>query len=142
MQGALAALRTEDGDGEQQVRSTLAETVRRLSELETERDAVRQQLDDARKMNRRRRDEHDERLRLEDHAANLRRAANEWLTARVSGAYASALRTAPEGTSRTVRRALALIRVGTIPSPVVLETDAFDSSTAARNWLDTPVIQL
>ncbi|WP_330631466.1 DUF7856 family protein [Halocatena halophila] len=142
LQGALSAMRTGDSEDEQRVRSTLSETVRRLSELETEREAVRQQLEQARTTNRRRRDEHDERLRLEDNAANLRRAANEWLTSRMSGAYARALHTAPDVASRTVRVALAIVRVGECASPVVIEADAFDSSMAARNWLDTPVIQL
>lgn len=148
LRGRVRALReVEDAAG---VGASLADAeddleaaTRRLSEVETERIAAEQALARARERAREARETRRERLRLEDRAGNLRRAAREHLADWVADDFEAALESVPEGVpSATVRDALAVARVAALDAPVALAGDAdpFGSAEAAARWLDAPVV--
>lgn len=152
--GRLSALREADADPEAiaAVESDLDEANRRLAEAETERVAAEQTLARVRAAARATRDERERRLELEDRAGNLRRAARRHLVEahyeRFAAATAAVPGDADPGTAPDEYRgpsttaALALVRMGRVRAPVVLDVDCFPSASAARARLDAPVIRV
>jgi hypothetical protein len=126
------------------VESELTEATRRLSEVETERIAAEQALARARERAAANRERRRERLRLQDRADNLRRAAREHLAGTVREPFEDAREEAPaEVTEASVGEALAVARVAELDAPVVLgrDVEAFGSVDVAARWLDAPVIR-
>jgi hypothetical protein len=134
-----------DGDAEADRRT---DAIRRLSEVETTAAATREQLDRVRAGRRDRRDRRERRFRLEDRLENQKRAARAHLLEEVRDSYATAVKRAPESQcsdpfeADPVTAALAVARVASLDAPVVLACDRFDSPATAREWLDTPVVQV
>lgn len=148
LRGRVRALR-EAGRSPAEAREALSEAVRSLSEVETDRLAAEQTLERARSRARDARAARDRRLRLEDRAANLRRAARAHLVAAVREEYASAVEAAPGGSAAAdpfeadpVTASLAVARVADLEAPVVLDCGRFPDAAAAADWLDAPVIRL
>ncbi|WP_115863248.1 DUF7856 family protein [Halorussus litoreus] len=158
LQGRVQALREVEDDSEdveadygetkvdlESAEADLAEATRRLSEVETERIAAKQALARARERAREHRETRRERLRLEDRAGNLRRAARDHLAERVSEDFEAARDAVPEGDfSEDVRTALAVARVAELDAPVVVArgADPFEMPAAAVRWLDAPVLRV
>ncbi|KTG08088.1 hypothetical protein AUR64_00480 [Haloprofundus marisrubri] len=154
LRGRLQARRETDEstEGVGDVRQELSETVARLTEVETERIAAEQALERAEREAADARDARERRLRLEDRAANLARAARRRLAEGVYDEFASALRSVPgeadagagpqafRGDPVTAR--LAAVRVADLDAPVVLSVDRFDDADAAADALDTPVVRV
>jgi chromosome segregation ATPase len=134
-----------DGNAETDRRT---DAIRRLSEVETTAAATREQLDRVRAGRRDRRDRRERRFRLEDRLENQKRAARAHLLEEVRDSYATAVKRAPESQcsdpfeADPVTAALAVARVASLDAPVVLACDRFDSPATAREWLDTPVVQV
>lgn len=151
LQGRVQALREVDADFEdpkadpEDAEAELAEATRRLSEVETERIAAEQVLARARERAREHRETRRERLRLEDRAGNLRRAAREYLADCVAEDFEAARDSVPEGDfSEDLGAALAVARVADLDAPVVLARDAdpFGTPAEAARWLDAPVLRV
>jgi hypothetical protein len=148
LQGRVQALREAHADASDDlddVEAELAEATRRLSEVETERIAAEQALARARERATATRERRRERLRLEDRADNLRRAARKHLAGVVREPFEDARDEVPVGVAgESVGEALAVARVAELDAPVVLGRDvgAFGSVDAAARWLDAPVIRL
>lgn len=146
LQGQVQALRTIESEDLSETIGALERAIRELSELETERAAAEQALE--RKRNRRRQlhDIRDERLALEDRAANLARDAREHLAARIEAEFEDTVTTVPgattSGAADPVTAGLAITRLGVIEAPIVLDCDRFTSARAAADWLDAPVVRL
>ena len=142
LRGRVRALRESDADVED-AEADLAEATRRLSEVETERIAAEQALARARERARETRETRRQRLRLEDRAGNLRRAAREALAERVRDEFEAARDAIPDTElPAETRDALAVARVAAPNAPIVLagEADPFGGPEAAVRWLDAPVI--
>lgn len=139
--GRVQALR-EIGEDATDAETELRDTIAALSEQETERLAAEQALTQAEKQAREARNQRERRLRLEDSAANLQRAARRSLAAEVTPAFEEAVADVPEGTPEAVATALAVARIAEIRAPVVLAEPWFETSTVAADWLSTPVIRL
>lgn len=150
LQGQVQAFRKTDNDPPRKALGTLERAIRELSELETERAAAEQALEREREQRRQRHDVRDERLMLEDRAANLARDARRHLVRGIEAEFENTIETVPEATAPEfndadpdpVTEALAVARLGTLEAPLVLECDRFTSVQAAADWLDAPVIQL
>lgn len=146
LQGQVQALREIESEDLPETLDTLQSAIRELSELETERTAAEQALE--RKRNRRRQlhDVRDERLALEDRAANLARDAREHLVAQIEEEFETTVKAVPGATTAEsadpVTTGLAIARLGMIKTPIVLECDRFTSARAAADWLDAPVVCL
>lgn len=146
LQGQVQALRKIESEDLPEAIGALERAIRELSELETERAAAEQALE--RKRNRRRQlhDIRDERLALEDRAANLARDAREHLAARIEAEFEDTITTVPgttaPGAADHVTAGLAIARLGVIKAPIVLECDRFTNTRAAADWLDAPVVCL
>lgn len=128
----------------------LSEAIAELTEAETERAAARQAFERARREARRARDVRRRRLRLQDRAANLRRAAREHLAAGLRAEFVDAVAAAP-GEGRVpgapvtfegdpVTAALAVARLADYRAPVVVTADRFETPAAAARLLDGPVM--
>ncbi|QCJ47039.1 hypothetical protein [Haloprofundus sp. MHR1] len=151
LRGRLQA-RREAGESVDGVRQTLSEAAGRLTEVETERIAAEQALERAEREAAAARDARERRLRLEDRAANLARAARRHLAGGVYDEFASALRSLPgeaePGAAPTEFRGdpvvarLAAVRVADLDAPVVLCADRFDDADAAAAALDTRVVRV
>ncbi|WP_224270374.1 hypothetical protein [Haloprofundus salinisoli] len=151
LRGRLQA-RREAGASVDSVRQTLSETAGRLAEVETERIAAEQALERAEREAAAARDARERRLRLEDRAANLARAARRRLAESVYNEFASALRSLPgeaepgstpgEFRGDPVSARLAAVRVADLDAPVVLCVDRFDDADAAADALDAPVVRI
>jgi hypothetical protein len=149
LQGRVQALRETDLDADD-VEAELAEAVRELSEVETERVAAGQTLERAREQARTARDRQAERLALEDRAANLARAARRRLVTDLHGEFAAAVETVPgpgtagdqpgEFAGQPATAALAVARLADLDAPVVLDAGRFESADAAARCLGAPVI--
>ncbi|PSP79128.1 hypothetical protein BRC81_06580 [Halobacteriales archaeon QS_1_68_20] len=124
----------------------------RLSDAETDKLAVEGALHRARERAREARDVREQRLRLQDRAGNLERAAREHLAGRLRGAFAAAVEAVP-GEGRVpdepesfegdeVTAALAITRMADLRAPVVLECERFGSVGATADVLDASVIQM
>lgn len=146
LQGQVKALREQSGQQENETHRTLKRAMRELSELATERAAAEQALERARDRQRQLHDRHDERLALEDRAANLARAARKHLCDRLWDEFERAVESVPGAVDLPdddpVTTALAVVRIGELRAPVVLECDRFDTVRAASHWLNAPVISL
>lgn len=146
LQGQAKALQERTGQQKRETDRELQRAMQKLSELETERAAAEQALERARKRQRQLHDRHDERLALEDRAANLARAARRHLCNQLRDEFERAIESVPGTTDRPdddpVTAALAIARVGELSAPVVIECDRFDTAPAATDWLNAPVISL
>lgn len=127
----------------------LREAARALSEAETAAVAAREDLDRARRAAREARDTLEERFRLEERVANLRRRARSALVERVRPAFAAAVQDAPGGetgddpfAADPVTAGLAVARVAAFDAPVVLACDRFSSVEAASAWLGAPALRV
>jgi hypothetical protein len=152
IRGRLQARRSVDADTGD-VEAALAETMRTLSEAETERLGAEQAHADAERAARRSRQNRRRRLRLQDRVSNRRRDARQALAASVDDAFERALDRFP-GTARlrtdalgvegdVVTAALAAGRVATLDAPVVVPGDRFGSEADAEDVaarLDCPVV--
>ncbi|WP_276273459.1 hypothetical protein [Haloarcula litorea] len=140
---ARTALDAETDGIEQTVRSA----TRELTEAETERTAAVEQRVRRREAAREYRDRLDERRRLADRLANERRAARAHLVDSFTDRFRDALAAVPASVppepfeAPPVAAALAVLRLGHTPAPVVLEVDRFDSPAAAADALDAPVLR-
>lgn len=144
----------EDGTTVADAEAALAAAVGELSEVETERVAAEQALARVERRARSVRSARERRLRLEDRAANLRRAARAHLASLVADDCATALRSVPDadsGDGLTVDDAspadvhLAALRLAALDAPVVLAgaaADRFASAREACEVLATPVIRV
>lgn len=131
--------------------SALSETMRRLSEAETDRLAAEQALGAAERAARTARAGRRRRLRLQDRVANRRRDARRALVAGVADAFDDAVDRVP-GTARLetnplgvagdpVSAGLAAVRVATLDAPVVVSGGRFPSAAAAAAVLGAPVVR-
>jgi hypothetical protein len=150
LHGQVQALR-ENRETAVEAIDALEDAVRELSECETEHAAAEQALKRARERQRRLHDVRDERLRLEDRAANLAREARRYLVRELKAEFETTVEMVPgTTTARTgmgfdtdpVTAALAIARLGVIEAPIVLECNRFSSAGAAADWLDVPIIHL
>lgn len=146
MRGRVRALRDERLDASE-AEAELADAAAALAETETERAAAEQALERARQRARAARDTRDRRLRLEDRAANLERAAREWLAEEVRPAVDRGVREAPDSSAESladaepVTGALAVARVAELTAPIVLACSRFESASDAADWLGASVIR-
>jgi len=153
LRGRVETLRDLGREAEaDEVAADLATAATRLSEVETERDAAAQLLAELEEREREARDVRERRLRLEDRAANLERAARRSLAASVYDRFQDAVRRLPGDAAPgdepgafsgdPVTAALAVAAVADVTAPVVLATRRFaDASTAAAR-LDAPIIRV
>lgn len=143
----------EHGLDPETIRDELATVMQRLSEAETTRAAADQDLERTREAARDRRDNRQERFRLEDKVANLERQARSHLVETLRDPYREALETLAnrrQGVTRPsdpfdaspVPAALAIVRLTPTAAPVALESALFHSAEDAANWLETPVLRL
>lgn len=146
LQGRVQTLR-EDSESALEASDMLKDAIRELSERETEHAAVEQALKRKREQRRRLCDTRDERLVLEDRAANLERDARRYLVRVLEAEFETTVEAVPgrSGTAfdaDTVTTALAIVRLGESDAPIVLECDRFTNARTAADWLDAPVIRL
>lgn len=159
LRGRLQA-RRETGAPTADTEASLADAVRELSAVETERVAAEQSLDRAERRARRGRDRGEERLRLEDALATARREARAELSRRVYDRFAAAVEQLPspqsadsvprpgrapgdyDGDPASAR--LAAVAVASLSAPVVLAptVDRFESAERAADALGAPVVRL
>jgi hypothetical protein len=149
LRGRLQAVREGGGD-EAAVQASLADAVRELSEVETERIAAEQTLEAAEERARESRDRRERRFELEDRVANLERRARSRLVDRLRAEFAAALAAVPgeeatppdplDATGTTA--ALAVARVGDPTAPLVVDCERFDDAASAAAWLDAPVVYI
>jgi hypothetical protein len=154
IRGRVEALRETDGDADS-AEAKLAETMARLSEAATERVAARQRLDMLVDRTRSARDRREAQMRLEDRAANLRRAVRRSLAAAVYNDFADAVAALPEPFAAAagdapggyegppVAAALAVTRAATFRTPVVADAallDSFGGLAPFARYLDAPVV--
>ncbi|RRJ30470.1 DUF7856 family protein [Halocatena pleomorpha] len=142
LQGKVKALREHPERQTSEPYRALERAMQKLSELETEHAAAEQTLERARERQRQRHDRHDERLALEDRAANLARAARKHLCDRLHGEFTRTIESLPGPDDDPVTVALTITRLGEIRAPVVLECDRFDNAQTAADWLNAPVVSL
>jgi hypothetical protein len=150
LHGQVQALR-ENRETAVEAIDALEDAIRELSECETEHAAAEQALKQERERQRRQHDVRDERLRLEDRAANLAREARRYLVRELEAEFETTVEMVPGATTaRTgmgfdadpVTAALAIARLGVIEAPIVLECNRFSSARAAADWLDALIIRL
>lgn len=142
LQGQVTALRERPEQQKREPHQALERAIQELSELETQRAAAKQTLEQARKRQRKLHDRHDERLALEDRAANLSRAARRHLCDRIQDEFERTVESVPETDDDPVTTALAIARLGEISAPIVLEQNRFDTVQTAADWLNAPVIAI
>lgn len=145
--GRLEQARESGGDTESAT-AALEEAIRRLSEVETEAIAAREQLDAAQVEQRTRRDVQERRFRLEDRLANLEREARAHLADTVRDDFHDAIGAIPgdaggdSGSADPVTSALAVARLADCPAPIVLACDRFETAEHATDVIDTPVLKV
>lgn len=143
--GRLAACR-ERGLDTAELERRLEAQIRELAEAETTATATTQSHEQARERARRGRDQRERRFRLEDRLANRRRDARRWLVEKLENEFRAAIGALVDRSieepfdCRPVVAGLAVARVAAYSAPLVLETDCFESATAAREYLGGPVI--
>lgn len=150
IRGRLQARRSVDADTAA-IETELAETMRRLTESETERVAAEQAHTAAERRAREERTARGQRLRLQDRVTNRRRDARRALVASVSDAFDVAVAAVPGDATLTtdplavegdaVAAGFAAVRVAAIDAPVLDSTDRFESAADAADRLDVPVIR-
>lgn len=143
LQGEVRA-RREAGLDASDATDELAAAARELSAATTEREAARQALARARETARVAYDRRERRLRLQDRAANLQRAARATLADRVRPEIVGVLDRlgrSPLDEADDPAVALAAATVATFDAPVVLELDRDDPGVATRAF-DVPVVRL
>ncbi|WP_380679317.1 hypothetical protein [Salinigranum sp. GCM10025319] len=154
LRGRLDALREVGADAStvEAVEAELADTVGKLTEVETERIAAEQQLGQIERATRTDRDRRQRRLRLADRVGNLQRRVRRDLVERVYGDFAVAVEALPgdadPGSSPSAyagdptTAALAVASIARTDAPVVLTADRFGSPAEAATRLDAPVLRL
>lgn len=165
IRGRLQARRAVGADTAD-AEAALAETMRKLSEAETDRLDAEQAHASAERTARTARSERRRRLELQDRVANRRRDARRALVDRVAEAFEAAVerlagdagetRARPEADSLgparldrnplgvagdPVTAGLAAARVATLDAPVVLAGAVFPSAVIAAETLDAPVVR-
>lgn len=150
VRGRLQARRAVDADTGA-IEAELSESMRRLTEAETDRIAAEQAHAAAERRARRARTTRRRRLRLQDRVANRRRDARRALIANVANEFAAAVEAVPGDATLTtspldvdgdpVTAGLAAVRVADLVAPVVDATDRFDSAAAAVDSLGVPVVR-
>lgn len=124
------------------------DSIRALSEAETEHIAAQEALKKSRDRARAARDSRDRRLRLEDKLGNVERTARTELVAAVEPAVEKAILEISADEVETVddatpiSTALAIARVGRIETPIVLACRRFPNRDAAERWLGVPVYRI
>ncbi len=151
LRGRLEALR-EVGADTAAVETELAEAVRSLTEVETERIAAEQRLRRAERAARATRDGRQRRLRLGDRVDNLRRRIRRDLVACVYDDFAATVETLPGDADPGTRpaeyagdrttAALAVARLARFDAPVVLAAERFGSPAEATARLGVPVVRV
>ena len=145
--GRLAACR-ERGLDTAELERRLEAQIRELAEAETTATATTQSHEQARERARHGRDQRERRFRLEDRLANRRRDARRWLVEELESEFRAAIgeladRPVEEPFDcRPVVAGLAVARVAEYSAPLVLETDRFESTAAAHEYLDGPVVRI
>lgn len=138
------------------VAQELDDVMTRLAEAETELTAARQQLERARTAARARREQHERQFRLEERVANLERDARASLLEQIHSEYLDHLVVVPGPDAELsaakrreqpfqvdpVTAALAIVRLASFSTPVVLACDRFDSPATASDMLDAAVVTL
>lgn len=154
LRGRLDALREVDADSAavETVEAELSAAVGELTEVETERIAAEQRLQQVERVARSSRDRRQRRLRLADRVDNLRRRVRGELVAAVYPAFAATVEALPgdaaagdrpaDFTGERTTAALAVARLAPLDAPVVLSTERFGSPAEAATRLDVPVVQL
>lgn len=141
LRGRVRALEAE-GEDPEAARADLRAAAAKLSAAETTRIAAAE----SRRQSRAQRDRRDRRMRLDDRIANLERDARSALVDQVRERYERAVfaldPTADPFDAAPPVAALAVLRVGSIDAPVVLETDRFATPAAAAAWIEGPVIRV
>jgi hypothetical protein len=151
LRGRLEALR-EVGAETAAVETELAEAVRSLTEVETERIAAEQRLRRVERAARAARDGRQRRLRLGDRVDNLRRRIRRDLVACVYDDFAATVEALPGDANPGTRpaeyagdrttAALAVVRLARFDAPVVLAAERFGSPAEATARLDVPVVRV
>jgi hypothetical protein len=147
LQGQVQTLREDGDEAALEASNALEDAIRELSERETEHVAAEQSLKRKRERQRQLHDTRDERLALEDRAANLARDARRYLVGELEAEFETTVEAVPGQTGTgfdtdTVTAALAIARLGESDAPIVLECDRFTSAQAAADWLNIPIILL
>lgn len=143
LRGRVQALRDTEDDHEA-AEAELSEATRKLSKVETERIAAEQALARARDRATENRERRRERLRLEDRAANLRRASREHLAGVVRESFEEARADVPAGVGPSVSTAFAVARVAKLEAPVVVASgaDSFEGVEELSRWLKSSIVVL
>ncbi|SFR33790.1 hypothetical protein SAMN04488124_0358 [Halogeometricum limi] len=154
IRGRLEATRDAGADAEA-VERELEETMRRLSEVATERVAARQRLDVQETQARAARDSRERRMRLEDRIANLRRTIRRSLAETVYEEFGGAVTALPDAfdadagdepggyDGEPVAAALAFARVAPLRAPVVVEAtvaERFENAATLARYLRGPLV--
>jgi hypothetical protein len=155
LRGRVTAHRERGDDAVTAAEADLSETMRRLSEVATERVAARQRLELLETRARASRDRRERRLELEDRVGNLERDARRWLTARVWDSFRASVAALPQSfaadvgdvpgryAGSSVAAALAVARLADVRAPVVVDADVaapFGGPRATTAALDTPIV--
>jgi len=139
LRGRVTALEECEQDASEE-RAELRAAAARLSETETTRLAAEEYRDQTRSD----RDRREQRMVLDDRIGNLERAARAHLVDRLRDRYERALfalaPTADPFAANPVFAALALLRIGSVTAPVVLDTVPLASPAATATWIEAPVI--
>ncbi|HKL28144.1 MAG TPA: hypothetical protein VJ898_02635 [Natrialbaceae archaeon] len=151
LHGRLRGLRERDEPVEN-TEAALAAATEALAEVETERIAAEEKLQQHRQRAREYRDRRERRLRLQDKRDNLERAARRYLAEAVYDDFAAAVASVPgdaqagdapgeyEGGSTTA--ALAVARLADVRAPLVVSCGRFRNADRAVNCLGAPVIRI
>lgn len=145
--GRLAACR-ERGLETDELETRLEEQIRQLAQVQTTATAATQSHERARERAQAHRDRRERQLRLEDRLANRRRDARRWLVEELEDEFAETLRALSGGPvddpfdCRPPVAGLAIAEIAEYTAPIVLETDHFESATAAREFLGGPVVRV
>lgn len=132
----------------EELKDEYRDSIRALSEAETEHIAAQEALKKSRDRARAARDSRDRRLRLEDKLGNVERTARTELVAAVEPAVEKAILEISADEVETVddatpiSTALAIARVGRIETPIVLACRRFPNRDAAERWLGVPVYRI
>lgn len=151
LHGRLRGLRERD-EPTANTEDALAAATESLAEVETERIAAEERLQQHRQAVRERRDRRERRLRLQDERDNLARTARRHLAEAVYDDFADAVAAVPgegragngpgeyEGDRTTAT--LAVARIAEVRAPIVLACGRFPGAAAAAECLGAPVIRV
>jgi len=154
LRGQLAA-RREYGLETESTKAELRDVLAALSEAETTAQAARQGVDQTQQAMREYRDRQEQRFRLEDKRANLERKARASLVEQYTPEFRKHVQTVstlveqepatPEAALEAIDpviAALALIRLASFETPVVLSCSQVESAEIAAEKLDAAIIRI